>query len=294
MLRSTRKLSQKFVPLSALLLGFTLFSAPSWADESHAAANPASLAPRPAPEKFWTDLPAITPGGPRAERGMVSLTPRNISTTELQLFNPNEPAKPVQLILDGGRWLVAPSSPDKGGHHWLSTRESNGNKVITASTAWSFPAKGDAPTKLLKQNKGGLEIVPDHLPEHGGMREGEDWTFHVRFDGKPLPGALVRFETESGTKSRVVTDGNGVAKIAFPRDIDPAAIDPKNGATRTRKGFVLASEYQQGEIKHQTAFIYFYFPDLMRERNLSAGFGFLAFGMLLALPLLRRKESSND
>ena len=144
MLRSTRKLSQKFVPLSALLLGFTLFSAPSWADESHAAANPASLAPRPAPEKFWTDLPAITPGGPRAERGMVSLTPRNISTTELQLFNPNEPAKPVQLILDGGRWLVAPSSPDKGGHHWLSTRESNGNKVITASTAWSFPAKGDA------------------------------------------------------------------------------------------------------------------------------------------------------
>ena len=103
MLRSTRKLSQKLLPLSGFLLGFTLFTAPSWADESHAAANPASLAPRPAPEKFWTELPAIAPGGPRAERGTVSLSARNINTTELLVFNPNEPEKPAHLILDGGR-----------------------------------------------------------------------------------------------------------------------------------------------------------------------------------------------
>lgn len=250
--------------------------------------------PRPEAESFWTSLPAIAPGGPRAERGKASLTGRNIRSNELLVYNPNEPEKPASLNLEAGRWLVSPSSPDKGGHHWLMSREASGNLIITASTAWTFPSKGDAPTKLLKTSKGGLEIVPDHLPEHGGMREGEDWDFHIRFDGKPLPGALVRLETESGTQSRVVSDSNGVAHIAFPRDIDPASIDPKNGATRTRKGFVLATEYRQAEINYQTSFNYFYYPDLMRERNLSAGFGFLAFGMLLALPLLRRKESAND
>lgn len=289
-MRSTRNLAKKCFNNAILLTALCVLSGAVLSQHSEGHGAP----PRPEAEKFWTTLPAIAPGDLRADRGKVSLSGRNIRSAELLVYSPNEPDKPASLNLDAGRWLVAPSSPDKGGHHWLMSRETSGNQIITASTAWTFPSKGDSPTKLLKASKGGLEIVPDHLPEHGGMREGEDWEFHVRFDGKPLPGALVRLETESGTQSRVISDINGVARIAFPRDIDPAAIAPKNGATRTRKGFVLATEYQQAEIKHQTAFNYFYYPDLMRERNLSAGFGFLAFGMLLALPLLRRKESAND
>lgn len=242
---------------------------------------------------FWSTLPAIVPGGARAERGKASLVAFNIASTDLLVYNPNQPDSPVKQTLEGKRWLVAPASPDKGGHHWLMARETLGNETVTATTAWTFPAKGDAPTRLLQQSRGGLEITPDRIPEHGGMREGEDWTFHVRFDGMPLAGSTVKFETEAGTRSLVVTDAQGIARVAFPRDINPADIDPQAGATRTRKGFILAAEHQADGVRHLSAFNFYYYPDLMRERNLSGGFGFLALGMLLALPLLRRKETDH-
>jgi hypothetical protein len=265
--------------------------------QAHEAAHgtPASPPPRalPGAEKFWTDLPVIVPAGPRAERGKISLRAHNLRAAELLVFAPDGPPAPTQVQATDSRWVVGPSSPDKGGHHWLTARETTPTEVITASTAWTFPSKGDAPTKMLKQDKGGLEIVPALLPEHGGMREGEDWEFHVRFDGTPLKGISVVLETESGTRSKAVTDARGVVRFAFPRDIDPASIDPKNGATRTRKGFVLAAEHVHENLRHRTAFNFAYYPDLMRERSLSGGIGFLALGMLLGLPLLRRKEAEH-
>lgn len=286
---TTRRIGKTIFRDAARLVALSALSSAVLAHEGEGHAP----AQRPQTERFWTALPVIVAGGARAERGTASLAGRNIGSAELLVYNPNAVDKPVPVNLTEGRWLVAPATPDKGGHHWLLARENRGDQIITASTAWTFPAKGDAPTRLLRTSKGGLEIVPDHLPEHGGMREGEDWEFHVRFDGRPLPAALLRLETESGTQSRAIGNADGVVRITFPRDIDPAAIDPKQGATRTRKAFVLAAEYQQAAIKHQTAFNYFYYPDLMRERSVSAGVGFLALGMLLALPLLRRKESAN-
>ena len=270
------------------LLGLAIFTASAY---SHGESHRDAGVVQPAADSFWSALPALVPGSTKGERGKAILAPRNMTGTELQVFSPGQPEAPTRMMLENGRWLVTPSSPDKGGHHWLMARQTRDQMVITASTAWTFPAKGDAPTRLLRAPRDGLEIVPDHIPEHGGMREGEDWEFHVRHDGHPLAGKVVQFETESGTRSRVVTDARGIARIAFPRDINPADIDPQGGATRTRKGFVLAVEHQQGEIHHLSAFNFFYYPDLMRERSLTKGFGFLALGMLLALPLLRRKET---
>ena len=259
--------------------------------ESHQGAAPARSGTPP--KKPWTDLPIVTPGGGRAERGQFSLVGLGVPTEQLSVFSPGKPDSPRVLDTAGGRWLISPEVPGTGGHHWLMARGEQIGKIVTASTIVTFPAKGDAPTKLLNQSRGGLEILPQIVPEHGGVREGETWKFLVRFDHQPLANAVVRIETENGTKSQSVSDNLGVVKIAFPRDYNPAQIDPKAGSTRTRKGFVLAVEHKTASVTHLTGYNYFYYPDLMRERNLMAGFGFLAFGMLLATPLLRRKEDKN-
>lgn len=245
-------------------------------------------------DRFWTEQPVIVPAGPRAERGKTGLGVRNIAPDTFRVFGPNSPDAPVQPPQADGRWQIGPATPDKGGHHWLVASQTlpNGD-MLTASTSWNFPSKGDAPTRLLRQSRGGLEIVPVYLPEHGGIREGETWEFIVRFDGRAVNGIAVSMDTEPGTRTKVVTDDRGIARIAIPRDFDPATIDPKAGATRTRKGFALAAEYQVGERRHRTAFNYYYYPDLMRERDLAGGIGFLILGMSLGLPLLRRKDENH-
>jgi hypothetical protein len=46
-------------------------------------------------------------------------------------------------------------------------------------------------------------------------------------------------------------------------------------------------------MKHLSTFNHHYLPDRMRERSLFGGIGALAFGMVLAAPLLRRKGKKN-
>lgn len=290
------------VPLSAdffavlILASFLAVTSPSGraAEDSHGEHGNA-VPPRSSPPsaKRWTNLPLIVPGGLRGERGSVSLIGDNIAAGKLLVFSPAQPGLPRSVDSDGGRWLVTPERPDRGGHHLLAVTEERAGRRLTATTVWSFPANGEAPTRLLQSSRGGLEVLPRELPEHGGIREGETWDFSVRFDGQPLPHATLWLETEAGSRSRGVTDERGIARLTFPRDFDPAAIDPKAGAARTRQGFVAAAEYDQGGTSHLTAFNYSYYPDLMREQSLSYGFGFLVLGMVLATPLLRRLEKTD-
>jgi hypothetical protein len=57
---------------------------------------------------------------------------------------------------------------------------------------------------------------------------------------------------------------------------------------------VLGAELERDGVRHVTGFSNQYLPDLMRERSLLAGTGLLAFGMILATPMLRRKKESSN
>lgn len=282
----------KSVPCLLLAAGFML-PAPAWAHDAHAepAARPSAAPPtRPA---SWSQAPLIAPVGGRPEPGAALMAASGIATAELTVLSPDQPGQPRSVQAEGGRWRVTPDAPGKGGYYLLQLRSTADAEVRTAMTAWNFQGKAAAPTRTLAAIRPGLEILPQVLPEHGGMREGEAHRFAVRFDGRPLPGAVVQLETQPGSRSRVVAGPDGVATVVFPRDFDPAQFDPKAGMGRARQAFVLSVSHQAGAMRHESAFNFFYYPDLMRERDQMAGYAVLVAGMLLATPLLRhRKEQS--
>ncbi|MDK9723611.1 MAG: hypothetical protein OEL88_01895 [Sterolibacteriaceae bacterium MAG5] len=221
------------------------------------------------------------------------MVPVNLAGVGLQVYGADATQSPKNVPLEDGRWRFAPEPSAKGGHYWMQAAEVRGAETRTATTAWSFGTQGKSPAAMLAQAKGSLDIVPLRIPEHGGFREGTAWEFGVRYEGQPLPGAVLHLHTENGTRTRVVADAEGVAKVLFPRDFDPASFDKVAGADRTRRGFVLMTELEPEGRKFVTAFNHFYYPDTMRGRNLWAGAGLFVIGMLCAAPLLRHRERNN-
>lgn len=264
------------------------------------AGNPADSAAGPGKwqGREWTKYPLLTPMmGRGGDRAVAKLAVKNLQPAELEVFAAEGPADRLRR-----QFPVAPEgtqieavTPKTGNYHWVSAREEAEGKVTVASTAYAFGNPGAAPTALLLKQKSELEIIPQPLPrEHGSYRESDKWKFLLRFNGQPLANKELKLETEFGTKTAFTSDAKGLVTVLFPLDFKPA--DPANKAhdqhMGPRKGkFVLAAEHDEGGKHYLTAFNYAYSPDATTGKNMMAGAGFGVFGMLLAVPLLRRKKA---
>lgn len=248
---------------------------------------------RPAPSvTSWTKTPIIIPAG-KPENGNPVLGSMNTDTADLLVFSPDVNNPPLKINKTAGRWLVKPVERDVGGIHLLHARKISETEIRLATTTWMFHAKAPSPATMLSTSRPGLVIQPLRIPEHGGFREGSTWKFLVRFNGNPMPSARLAFDTENGSRSTLVADETGVVNVTFPHDFDAASIDKKAGTARSRRSFSLGTETERDGIHHISGFNHFYYPDQMRERNLLAGMGLFAFGMVLATPMLRRKKEKS-
>ncbi len=273
---------------TALLLALLAANAPAFAQQHGQHGRPPGAA-----TTAWTTQPLIVavPGG-RGERAAAQFRPVGLPATEIRVFGPRggEEAFPIEA---GVARLRSPA-PESGNYHWLSARSETPAHVAVASTVWYSSNPGPAPVGLLQRAKSELEIVPDPLPrEHANYRESEKWRFVVRYAGQPLAGQMVRMETELGTRTSFTTDSEGVATVLFPRDFPPGA-DGEEGHGRSKAGFVLTTERQDGDRHFVTAFNHSYGPDGERGRSLAWGAAFGLAGMLGALPLLRRRQIGKE
>ncbi len=240
----------------------------------------------------WTRYPLILPVmAPRGERGANTVALKNLEATAIEVYAPDKSHRQLPVSAEGAR--VEPVTPKAGNYYWLTARAESENAVTVASTTTYFSNPGAAPTEMLLTGKHELEIIPQPLPrEHGSYRESEKWRFLVRFAGQPLAGKKLTMETEFGSRIAFTSDADGMATVLFPYDFkaeEPGKDGGRHGRPRRAK-FVLAAEHENGGQHYLTAFSYAYSPDAERGRNLWAGLGFGAFGMLLAAPLLRRKK----
>lgn len=271
---------------------------PEAADHAHHGPAEPPPAARPA-GRDWTRYPIILPvmGGDR-DRETAAMAVKNSQATALEVIAPDlsaaEARRQVPLGPEGAKFRMLPKV---GNSYWVIAREEVEGRIAVASTSAYFGNPGPAPTQLLLARKNELEIIPQPLPrEHTNYRESEKWSFLLRFNGQPVPNKAVKMETELGTKTTFVSDKNGVATVLFPRDFKPADPAKQGGHQRgpQRAKFVLAVEHESEGRQYLTAFNATYSPDADRNRNLVAGVGFGLFGMLLATPLLRRKQEENN
>lgn len=240
----------------------------------------------------WTSAPLLLPSGGMG-RGNGRFSPQNLAAGQVEVYGPGSVAEARMVPLADGTATITPVDPKLGNYHWLVAREHRPGEERTASTAWYVSNPGPAPTRLLEEPRPGLAVVP-YLPrEHGSYREGEKWNFQVRFDGQPVSGAVLNLETEFGTRTRGIADGNGWATLVFPRDFDPAQLADSGHGARAGGRFVVSMEQEREGIRHVSAFNGTYAPDPGRSRDLATGAGFLLLGMAAATPLLRRRQEKN-
>jgi hypothetical protein len=279
--------------IASALPGGLAFSQEHRGHGSPAATTAQPSRQEPTKTRAWTKLPALVPAG-RGERGSATLAPLNSNAPEVSVFSPDISKPATVFAISGGKWIIKQPDPNAGGYSLLLAKEESATEIRTASTLWMFPSKPQSPDSMLQMKRSGLLIYPVKLPQFGGFREGKTGEFVIRHDGVPVPGISLSFDTENGSHQTAVADGSGVARISFPHDFDPAVVEKEGGAARTRRSFVLGAELERDGVRHVTGFSNQYLPDLMRERSLLAGTGLLAFGMILATPMLRRKKESSN
>jgi hypothetical protein len=249
----------------------------------------------------WTRQPFIMPVMRRGGRDRMStgLVEKNIETDVFEVFAPDSSvADARRKVPVEAKGTVIKALPRLGNYYWVTARQEQNGQVTVASTPYYFGEPGPAPTRMLLEQKHELEIIPQPLPrEHGSWRESEKWNFLLRFNGQPLANTTLQMETEFGTRTAFSSDDQGVVRVLFPRDFKPAEKTPGQGAHAhgpRRAKFVLAAEHDAGGKHYLTAFNYTYSADADRNRDLLTGVGFGIFGMLLAVPLLRRKKTGNN
>lgn len=284
-----------------VLMIAAMMAVPAVAQHDHsrhaAASSDAPAIQRPAARE-WTRLPLLAPAMSRGgERGAAALKLSGIDAAELTVFAAGGPEERRRVAYPIGSDVVKIESAAKsiGNYHWVIARQESESEVRVASTVWYFSNPGPAPTDLLKASRHELEIVPLVLPrEHNSYREAEQWRFQVRWNGAPLADQALTLETEYGSRSRYVTDADGVATVLFPRDFQPAKTGADGGHGPRRGNFALGTERDADGRRYLTAFNYSYSPDPERERSLGWGAAFGLIGMVAALPLLRRRTATTD
>ncbi|MDR0776583.1 MAG: DUF4198 domain-containing protein [Azonexus sp.] len=226
------------------------------------------------------------------ERASTTLRVRGPKVPSVTVFGPAGGEQEFQLV--DGRAKIQVANTGIGNYHWLQVRDEKEQHVGVATTVWYSSLAGPSPRRLLETRHSELEIVPTPLPrEHANYRESEKWRFMVRYEGQPLAEQRLLLETENGSRSAFVTDAQGVATVLFPRDF--AGKPGRSGhGPRPRAGFVLSTEHVVGERHFVTTFNTVYGEDIDRGRSLGWGAAFGVFGMLSALPLLRRRKRSEN
>lgn len=296
--------------MNRLVLLAALVVTPALAQHNHAAPAPApaaaaaeptaSAAPQRPAAREWTRLPVLMPVMSRGgERGTAALRPLGIEAAEVSVFAPvvtGERSRVTYPVGPEGAKIES-ASPQVGNYHWVTARQESELEVRVASTAWYFGNPGPGPTELLTKAKHELEIVPQPLPrEHSSYREAEEWRFEVRWNGAPLAGKTLTMESEFGSRSSYITDERGVATVLLPRDFreqkSKAGAEGMMGPRRAK--FALGVEHDADGKHYLTAFNYTYSPDPERTRSLGWGATFGVLGMVAALPLLRRRATTDS
>jgi len=286
--------------MNVRILSLMLLSAwtalPVFAQHQHdsAAAAPAPQRARPA-NREWTRAPLILPAG-RGERGTIMLRTQGLQASEIVVYAGDGPAERRRVAYpqnaDGA--AIRSAAPSVGNYHWVIAREESETELRVASTASYFSNPGDAPTRLLREVRHELEIIPEPLPrEHSGYRESEKWRFLLRWRGAPLPQHPLHFESENGARISFLTDAAGYATVVFPRDHKSRKESAASHGRPPSAQFVLSAEREDGGKRYVTAFNLGYGPDADRDRSLAWGAGFGLLGMVAALPLLRRRSAKN-
>lgn len=264
--------------------------APLWAADGggheghrhHGGGAPAVAAGTPIPA--WTTQPRLR-SDPRGGRGRVVVRPLGLNPERVTLHSPESPGLAIPMSLEGGK---AVQPVEGGNYHWVVARQVGEGKVITAATAAYVSNPGPAPGKLLEMARPGLEVAPLRLPrEHSSYRAGESWPFQVRLDGQPLAGASVRLESEPGEEATYTTDALGRFSVRFPSRFKERAEGGHGRAPQTE--FVLSVTHGAGAVEHLSTFSYTYAAPAYHDRHVWSGVGFMVLGMVVALPLLRRK-----
>ena len=276
--------------LTALLICVSSCSA--FAHSEHGGHSEPVTAKAAAPASpSWTSHALLRANMSRGASPGLKLEAAGSSFDQVQLQTPEVPQA---VVLQGGpsAWTVSKPQMGTGGHLWFVASKEEGNQVLRATTYFFFPAKHQVPTEMLRAPRGGLEIVPMRLQEHGGTREGSRWRFLLRHENQALANHSLQMETEGGTRQTVTSDANGIAEVTFPRDFLPERLTSKEGMN-ARQDFVLSVRHEAGGKQYLTTYNHSYNPERMRERSLPIGVGVLALGMVLATPLLRRKGKKN-
>lgn len=253
----------------------------------------------------WTDYPVIEENKYSSRKRAIFVV-KNLKANTAQIFPPTGKGqfpekfsirgdgKAYPVTLKNGRFAISPEQ--RGNYYWAMVQSKTARSVVTANTVKYFTTPGPAPKAMLAADKSRLQLTPAPLPrEHWRYREGETWRFKVSFGGQPLAQAKVQMQTQDGMHQQLVSDANGMVSVTFPEDSVVAKTSHANGHHhRPRSQFVLMVMHMDADgVSHQTGFNYQYGASAMQGKSLTAGFGFMAFGGLLALPLLRRTKEKN-
>ena len=245
----------------------------------------------------WTDKPLLKTKSGGESRERITVVAQNIVADGVDAWSNRlaDAAGQRRLPLDmAGAKLDKPAS---GGFHWLAAREERGDTVRVASSVYYYGERGaENPTDMFMTQKHELEIVPQPYPrEHSRYRANEEWKFLVRFNGQPLSGQMLEMETQNGTRAVWVSDTQGVVTVSLPDDFKPEAEGgPGGGHGRRGADFVLAAKRIEGGTTYLTAFNASYGPDAFSQRSIVIGLAFTLFGMLMAVPLLRRRKAKKN
>lgn len=244
-------------------------------------------APSAAKSADWTALPMIRAS--RAGRSAARIALSGLRADQLKVLAPGGESwiEPVD-----GTGAARLTMRKDGNYHWLIAREETAEAVRAASAAAYFSNPGPAPAKMLARPAGGLEIVPAPLPrEHRHYRAKETWPFLLRFDGQPVPGAMLTLETANGTRLSKPTDATGRVEITFPDDFAPerARGTDRHGRPPAAE-FVVSARHAANGRQYLTAFNDRYSPDAFAAKSVWPGIAFLGLGMVAAAPLLRRRR----
>lgn len=267
--------------------------------EKHAEHDHVAMADMSKPTS-WTNSPMLKTRirGEDQDGKVVAIDQKNILAGWIDAYSnnlsdANGGHRQLPLDLTG----VQLDKPASGGYHWLSAREVQGDKVLVASTVYSFSATGAKnPTKMFVQQKHELEIIPN--PYQRYRADGKKWSFLVHFNGKPLVNHKVVLETQNGTKSEWVSDAQGAFTVFLENDFKTedgqrAAQNNQGMSMSNWPDFVLVAEHAEAGKTYLTAFNSNYGKNIFDERDWVIGVGFVLLGMVGAVPLVRKRKPKN-
>jgi len=277
----------------ALLVVFIGSAPGAWAQSNHGRGH--HNAPPTTTSAPWTEFPVIEPVKGRFSRSAKKVRASNINAESISIWTSVEgdelqKAKATAQREEGGNSFAVPAN-GIGGYRYLVAQQETANQVISAATTTYFSMPSPAPREMLALSKSKLEVLPVDLPrEHQHFQENTTWSFMVRFEGKPIQGSKVSFETKNGTKQEFETDHEGKFKIKFPEDFPKPKNDTASGHGRRYAQFVIATQHSANGSDYISAFNDQYAPGPYSQKSVWAGLGFMVLGMVGALPLWRRKN----